>query len=49
MFIKEVVGMMGSYGNMMGGFGLFWFVIWLVFFVDLVLLGMWLWKQLQKK
>lgn len=44
--------MMGwGYGNMMGSYGfgvianLFWFVV----LVDLILLGIWLWKQIQKK
>lgn len=46
--------MMGYYnyaGSMMG-FGtmaFFMFLFWLVAFVDLILLGAWLWKQLQKK
>ncbi len=44
-----------GYGNMMswygglGLFGLFALLFWLVSFIDLVLLGFWLWKQLQKK
>ena len=38
--------MMGwDYGNMMGGSGLFGIVI----FIDLVLLGVWLGKQINKK
>lgn len=39
----------GGFGSMMGGAGLFGFLTWLVVFIDLVLLGMWLWKQSQKK
>ncbi len=42
----------GGYGNMMNGawgIGLLGFIFWIVLFVDLILLGMWLWKQLQKK
>ena len=39
----------GYYGNMMGGMGLFGFITWLVVIVDLVLLGMWLWKQVSGK
>lgn len=35
--------------NMMGGFGIVATVFWLVILVDLVLLGMWLWKQVNKK
>jgi len=34
---------------MSGGFWLLGSLVWIVIFVDLVLLGMWLWKQLQKK
>lgn len=38
--------MMGwDYGQMMGGFGL----IGIVILIDLVLLGVWLWKQINKK
>ena len=40
-------GMMGGLGA--GTFGLLGFVVWIVVFVDLILLGAWLWKQLQKK
>lgn len=38
-----------GHGSMMGATGGWAFLLWLVVFVDLVLLGMWLWKQLQKK
>ncbi len=38
----------GYYGGMSGGFGLFAFITWVVVIVDLVLLGMWLWKQVKK-
>lgn len=40
-----------GYGQdgMMDGMGVWGFVIGLVVLVDLVLLGFWLWKQLQKK
>jgi len=41
--------MMGYYsgwsGGMMGGLGA---ITWLVVVVDLVLLGLWLWKQIKK-
>ena len=38
-----------EYGNMMGG-GLFWgSVFGVILLIDLVLLGIWLWKQIQKK
>jgi len=46
--------MMG-YGNwggstmMASGFGLFGIVVWLAIIIDLVLLGLWLWKQINKK
>jgi len=37
-----------NYGDMMGagGFGL---ITWLVIFIDLILLGIWLWKQIKKQ
>ncbi len=38
--------MMGGAGD---GFGVIFFLFHVVVFVDLVLLGLWLWKQLQKK
>lgn len=45
--------MMGwNYGGMMGGYGTFGtlaLIFWIVLFVDAVLLGIWLWKQIQKK
>lgn len=43
--------MMDYYGNMMGwgGFGLLVPLFFLVVFADLVLLGVWLWKNIQKK
>ncbi len=42
--------MMGYYGNMMGwgsSFGLFPLLFSIVIFVDLVLLGVWLWKKIK--
>ena len=51
---QEVMKMMG-YGNMMGwGAGWGWFgiigsIFWIVLLIDLILLGLWLWRQLQKK
>lgn len=42
----------GGYGytNMMGlGFSFLATVFWLVLLVDLILLGVWLWKQVNKK
>lgn len=37
-------------GGMMGsGFGTLGIILWLVIFIDLVLLGIWLWKQVNKK
>jgi len=41
--------MMWGYQNMMGGFGVIASIFWIVILVDLILLGLWLWKQLQKK
>lgn len=47
--------MMGQWGyGMMGwnaglaGFGLLALIFWLVVLVDLILLGIWLWKQIEK-
>ena len=42
------MGYGGGWGTMSGwaGFGL---ITWLVVLVDLVLLGIWLWKQISKK
>lgn len=37
-----------GYRGMMGGWGLFGILTWLVVFVDLVLLGIFLWKKIQK-
>lgn len=34
-----------DYGNMMGGFGL----VGIIVLIDLILLGVWLWKQITKK
>lgn len=43
-----------NYQNMMNGnfgfeFGLLGLIFWTVAFVDLILLGIWLWKQISKK
>ena len=35
--------------DMMGGVGLIHFTLWLVALVDLILVGVWLWKQISKK
>ena len=41
--------MMGyGYGGMMGGWAVFGAITWFVIVVDLVLLGIWLWKQISK-
>jgi hypothetical protein len=37
------------YGNGFGAFGIIFSLFWLVGFIDLVLLGLWLYKQLKKK
>ncbi|MBI2020653.1 sporulation protein YjcZ [Candidatus Daviesbacteria bacterium] len=41
----------GGYGGMMGGygFGVLSTIFWLIILIDLILLGVWLWKQIQKK
>ncbi len=41
--------MMGYYGNMMGAAGSFGLFLYFVLLVDLILLGVWLWKQVSKK
>lgn len=45
--------MMGPwrYGGMMdwGSWGVLATIFWLVILIDLILLGIWLWKQIQKK
>ncbi len=40
---------MGWGYGMMSGYGTLGFLTWLIVFIDLVLLGLWLWKQVQKK
>lgn len=37
-----------GYGGMAGGALGLHFITWIVVIVDLVLLGMWLWKQIKK-
>ena len=39
----------GNCGGMSAGFGLIMFIFWIVILIDLILLGVWLWKQIQKK
>ena len=42
--------MMGyGYGAGIGGLGLLSFITWLVVTIDLALLAVWLWKQVNKK
>ena len=42
--------MMGwGYGGMGYGFGVVATIFWLVILIDLILLGIWLWKQINKK
>ena len=38
-----------GFGGMMAGVGLFGLLTWIVLIVDLVLLGVWLWKQVSEK
>lgn len=40
--------MMYGYTSVMGGFGSLFSLLWLVVFADLILLGIWLWKQITK-
>ncbi len=37
-----------GYGGMMGGMGIWGGLVWLVLLIDLVLVGIWLWKQINK-
>jgi len=37
-----------NFGGMMGGVGTLGVITWLVFTIDLVLLGIWLWRQIKK-
>ena len=43
--------MMGWNYNMMsyGAFGIIGSIFWLVILIDLILLGIWLWKQIERK
>jgi len=36
-------------GSMMDGYGWVMAIFWIVILIDLILLGFWLWKQIQKK
>ena len=38
-----------GYASMMGGVGLLGGLLWLVVFIDLVLVGVWLWQQISKR
>lgn len=42
-------GARGMMGWDSGSFGLIGSLFWLVILIDLILLGFWLWKQIQKK
>ena len=39
----------GGLWGLMGGMSTILFLTWLILFIDLVLLGVWLWKQIDKK
>lgn len=42
----------GDYGGMMGNWGWvgFWGqLLWIILLIDLILLGIWLWKKIQEK
>lgn len=41
--------MMYGYGEMMGSAGTLGLLTWLVIFIDLILVGVWLWQQIAKK
>ncbi|HEY4527293.1 MAG TPA: hypothetical protein VJK53_05635 [Candidatus Paceibacterota bacterium] len=43
--------MMGQYGgySMMGGAGIVGLLLWLVIFVDMILVGIWLWQHISRK
>ena len=47
---RDIINSMMGYNNwgMMGGVGAFGTITWFVLFVDLVFLGVWLWKQISK-
>ncbi len=38
-----------NWGMMGGGADIFGLLIWLVVLIDLILVGVWLWKQISKK
>lgn len=38
-----------GYGMMNSGFGIIMSIFWLVILIDLILLGVWLWKKIQEK
>lgn len=42
-------GMMGGWSGSWGLFGIIGSILWIVILIDLILLGVWLWRQLQKK
>lgn len=42
-------GQMMGFGGAAGWWGSLFIIFWVVALIDLILLGMWLWKQLQKK
>ena len=46
---KYMMGYGYNYGGMMGGAGIFGAIICLIVLVDLVLAGIWLWKQIKKQ
>jgi len=38
-----------GYYMMNSGLGISMFIFWLIILIDLILLGIWLWKQINKK
>ena len=47
--LANINTMMYGYGGVMEGASFLGLLTWLVLFVDLVLLGVWLWKNVSKK
>lgn len=39
----------GGYGMMGGGWSLWGSIFWLIVLIDLILVGVWLWKEISKK
>ncbi len=44
-----MMGYWGYQGMMSSGFGVLMVILWLVILIDLILLGIWLWKQINRR